>query len=69
MIIGMIRRSHVTCILEDGFIRQYDACSSKENAYDTRIFEYMGKGKIHEINGKSNHGYNEDLHFYKYKVN
>jgi hypothetical protein len=44
--------NHITkCKLEDGSIVEYDACANERNAYDEKIFRYIGKGYIYEVNG------------------
>lgn len=35
----------------DGEILPYDACGSNENIYDSRVFEYIGRGHIIVVGG------------------
>ena len=43
--------NNLKCILENGTVTNYDAAAPKKNAYDKRVFKFVGKGKIHSIYG------------------
>ena len=40
-----------TCRLDTGHIVFYDACSELQSDYDLALFECLGRGVIHEIDG------------------
>lgn len=43
---------HITkCILSNGTICEYDACADRRDAYDPKLFRYIGSGKIYSIYG------------------
>lgn len=44
----------------------YDACSSCPDAYDPKVFEYIGYGRVSKINGKPQISINK-YHFWRYR--
>ena len=46
------RKTTKVCELEDGAICEYDVCDThRYGDYDSKLFKYIGKGRIHSVNG------------------
>lgn len=39
------------CKLDNGEIREYDACSDNKRAYNAKHFKLIGRGTVYSVNG------------------